>query len=877
MSFFYSATRSEVAKRGAPKAGGRGVIPIATMREMGCAACPRDKSTEAKTHKMRPSGAKSPLVYILGAGPSLLDDREDGHWMDEVGDALYEAFTKRFMNDSVRSNYIVQCYGSSNLLEATECCRNRVIADIEEASPAVVVTVGDTPLRWALQGSDNKGNTLTHRGSPIVSKFGRHVCYVVPLIFPNFKKKKFGVSEYELAFKKDAHFAIRLAHSGGTVLPEPVVYDTDMDAGIELITGEQPGDMRRLERALADLAGLPRLAIDIETNGLRPRGRLNDNHPPGIYTTAVGTFERTVAFPVAMPEQGWSTDREKRQVSDLLGEFLLYSGVKVAHNLAMELEWSEFFYGHKVLRETEWDDTMSMAHTMDERPGTKSLDFQTRRHFGFWLKSIEDIDVTRLAAYPIKRVLRYNGLDTKWTNKLDSHLREHYINADHPDLLAEHQRKVRLAPTLVIAQSIGLPVHMGRVDEKMKAFDAELARLEKAIDRTPEVIKFNQRFGKLVPSNNDQILKLYKEVLKRPEIQVEERDGSIRQTTDEEALSKMPANEVPSAPLFLEHRAVSKLNGTYLIPIKEDRARSALTKRVHSRYDAMKAVTGRLASDDPNIQNFPKRKHKHIREIVVPLPGYEFLACDYGQIEFRVVGMASEDRNLCKACWTGYDVHKFWAERMVAMYAPIKDYIVETFKVDWDEKGLKTLRQEAKNGWVFPQLFGSSVRSCADQLHLPLEVAEDLAAEFWDEFSGVKRWQERLLKNYERNLFVETLGGRKRRGPMTKNEIINMPIQGTATDIVTAAMCAVSERAYEDDIPHLNPVLNVHDDLTYMTPTGERERMVKIIATEMCKHRFDWINVPLVVEVSHGDDWANLEEIAVFRSDVLFNLENPYA
>lgn len=875
MSFFYSATRSAAAKRTAPKAGGRGVIPIATMRQMGCAACPRDKSQEARTPKLRPSGTNNPLIYLLGAGPSAQDDAEDGHWTDAVGDALYDAFGQRFMTDNVRSNYIVQCLGKDALMEATECCRGRIVADIEETRPVVIVTVGDTPLRWVLEGNEASRQTaLIHRGAPIVTKVGRHTCYVLPMIYPNFihKKKKFGVSEYELAFMRDAADAIALAR-GNMPVPEPTVYDGRYDAGVEIITGEQPGDFKRLERALADLQREPSIAVDIESNGLRPRTVPGG---PILATVAVGTFDRVVAFPVYHNEQGWDTDKRRQIVADMLGEFLLHSGTKVAHNLGMELEWFEFYYGHKLLRETEWDDTMSMAHTLDERPGTKSLNFQTRKHFGFWLKDQSPIDSSRIMAYPLKDVLRYNGMDSKWTHKLRDHLYQNYL-LDNPVMLEEHRRKVRLAPTLVITQSIGLPVDEALVDKKMAQFDQELEVLEKRLAKTPEAIKFSRQFGQLQASNNDQILKLYRDVMKRPEVLVEERDGTTRQTTDEEALSKMPPAEVPSAAIILEHRAIAKLNGTYLLPIKEMRALSWMTRRIHSRYDTMRAVTGRLASDDPNIQNFPKRKHKHIREIVVPLPDYEFLACDYGQIEFRVVGMASEDRNLVKACWTGYDVHKFWAERMVDLYPRIKDYIVEVFHVDWDEKGLKTLRQEAKNGWVFPQLFGSSVRSCADQLHLPLDVAEDLAEEFWAEFSGVKKWQERLMKNYERNLYVETLSGRRRRGPMTKNEIINMPIQGTAADIVTTAMCAVSERAYEMDLSYLNPALNVHDDLTYMTPKAERERMVPIIVEEMCKHRYDWINVPLVVEVSHGQDWANLEEIGVFRSDKLFNLDNPFA
>ena len=214
---------------------------------------------------------------------------------------------------------------------------------------------------------------------------------------------------------------------------------------------------------------------------------------------------------------------------------------------------------------------------------------------------------------------------------------------------------------------------------------------------------------------------------------------------------------------------------------------------------------------------------------------------------------------------------------MVDVYPKIKDWIVREFDVDWDEKGAKTLRQEAKNKWVFPQLFGSSPRSCATNLHLPEEVAEKLAKEFWDEFPDVLKWQKRLMQRYEKTLYVETLGGRRRRGPMTRNEIINTPIQGTAADIVLEGMNALSEQSLILDLPDIHPILNVHDDLTEDMADGTLEENIKLVAIEMCRHRFSYINVPLVVEVKVGQRWGDMQEIEVLRSDKLFNLRNPFA
>lgn len=140
----------------------------------------------------------------------------------------------------------------------------------------------------------------------------------------------------------------------------------------------------------------------------------------------------------------------------------------------------------------------------------------------------------------------------------------------------------------------------------------------------------------------------------------------------------------------------------------------------------------------------------------------------------------------------------------------------------------------------------------------------------------MKRWQETVLDGYRKNLYVETLGGRRRRGAMTPNEAINLPIQGTAAEIVCTAMTALSVESEILDDPELQPALNVHDDLTSFLSDQGLMSKIDHIARIMCKPRFDYINVPLVVEASIGPNWADLEEIKVYRSHEMFGTPNPY-
>jgi uracil-DNA glycosylase family 4 len=866
VSFFYNETKTTKKPKAASGKKASAVIPIASLQQLGCSVCQHNDNPDLITPKMEPSGAKSPLIYLLGAAPSEEEDEDNNHWTDKAGDLIYSKFGAKVMRKDVRSNFITQCRGEQTVKEI-ECCRPRIVADIEATEPVVIVTIGDAPFKWV---TGSTSNAIPHRGSVFQVQIGKHVCYCVPTLYPNFvfKKKSFGKSEYELAIEFDVAKALQLASDVESGERKPAkVYRAPYDDGIEIITGNEQGDMGRLERALADLASEKHSALDLETSGLRPYFVKK----PLIYMAAVGTFKRTVAFAIDHPE-GWGTDARRKKVSQLFGEYIMASGRKRVHNLAMELEWLYFIYGEPILWLTEWDDTMAMAHTLDERSGTKGLGIQTLMHFGFDVKKLSNIDVRRMLEYPIKQTLKYNGLDTKWTDKLADHL-EPMVNAENR---REYDRKVRLAPALIATEAKGLPVDFKYAQAMSDKLEDDIDKIEAKLRRTPEIQRFMERKGTFQASNPDHVLYLMDKILGRPEVRVEERGREgYRMTTDEEALSKIPASEVPSAPLVLAHRGASKLKSTYIEPVLGRRI-VCPDGKIRSKYSSMVAETGRLASEDPNVQNFPKRKHKEVRGMIYAPDGHIMAALDYGQIEFRVVGMASEDPELVKACWTGYDVHQFWAQRMVDLYPEIKDYIVEAFEVDWDEKGLKTLRQEAKNGWVFPQLFGSSVRSCAEQLHLPEDVAEDLASEFWDTFRKVKKWQEGLMTKYSKTLYVETLGGRKRRGPMTKNQIINHPIQGTAFDIVGEAMCVLSEQATAEGDAYKQPELNVHDDLTFILPQADHLERIDVIAREMCKPRFDYINVPLIVEASTGPRWHELKEIKVYRSHELFNTPNPY-
>jgi len=151
---------------------------------------------------------------------------------------------------------------------------------------------------------------------------------------------------------------------------------------------------------------------------------------------------------------------------------------------------------------------------------------------------------------------------------------------------------------------------------------------------------------------------------------------------------------------------------------------------------------------------------------------------------------------------------------------------------------------------------------------MPLSVIGPLVDDFWEEFSGIKEWQEELETFYDRYGYVSCLTGRRRRAPISINELINSPIQGTASDITVDAFSRLSRAAWEMEMWQFQARLEVHDELVFQIPKKTFDRDVEFICDYLldCDH-FDFINVPLCVEVSSGPNWFEQKSVMTLFSD----------
>ena len=323
-------------------------------------------------------------------------------------------------------------------------------------------------------------------------------------------------------------------------------------------------------------------------------------------------------------------------------------------------------------------------------------------------------------------------------------------------------------------------------------------------------------------------------------------------STDANALTSLLESHPIVAPL-LQYRELSKLKGTYVdaLPPLVD----ARTGRIHAEFNQMVAVTGRLSSQNPNLQNIPIRSAtgREIRRAFVPGEGYdELLVADYSQIELRVMAHLSGDPGLIAAFTSGEDIHATTA-------AMVWDLPIDA--VD------NTLRSRIK-GMTYGLAYGLSAYGLSQQLGIPPDEARELMDAYFDRFPGVRDYLGGVVDQARVDGFTATLFGRRRylpdlmsdqrqRRQMAERMALNAPIQGTAADIIKLAMIAVAEALGDRDLD-AQLLLQVHDELVCETTTAAADELRDLLRTRM-SGVVD-LAVSLDVDTAQGTSWYAAEK-----------------
>lgn len=309
--------------------------------------------------------------------------------------------------------------------------------------------------------------------------------------------------------------------------------------------------------------------------------------------------------------------------------------------------------------------------------------------------------------------------------------------------------------------------------------------------------------------------------------------------------------------LVLEHREMAKLKSTYTDALRE-RVNPA-TGRVHTSYNQTGAVTGRIASSNPNLQNIPIRTElgRQIRRAFVAARGHRLLAVDYSQIELRVVAHVANDETMIKAFNEDQDIH---ATTAAAVFG------IELESVTADQ------RREAK-AVNFGLIYGMSAFGLTRATDLTLAEAEDFVQVYFERFPGVRNYIDRVRKKAAEEGFTETLLGRRRYFPqLSKNgtpstaqvraraerEAVNSPIQGSAADIIKLAMIALPD-ALEEAGLKAEMLLQVHDELVFEVPTKELTKTAEVVQKVM-RGAYK-LKVPLKTDAKSGLNWEQMKPL----------------
>ena len=508
---------------------------------------------------------------------------------------------------------------------------------------------------------------------------------------------------------------------------------------------------------------------------------------------------------------------------------------KVGQNIKYD---RHVFANHGIVVRGYTQDTLLQSYVLEAHK-PHSLESLAERHLGRKGLSYEDLCGKGAHQIPfgqvdVDRAAQYSGEDSEMTLQVHQTLWPQ-IEADAKlRFVYEHIEM----PTCAVLQRIerhGVLIDAKRLAQQSKDLGERMVALEQEAYALA-----GQPFNLGSPKQIGEILfgKLGLPVVKKT--------ASGAPSTDEEVLEKL-AEDHPLPQRMLEHRSLAKLKGTYTdkLPLMVNPD----TGRVHTNYAQAVAVTGRLASNDPNLQNIPIRtaEGRRVREAFIAPPGHKIVSADYSQIELRLMAHISGDEGMLSAFAAGEDIHRATA--------------AEVFAVPLAEVGPEQ-RRYAKT-INFGLIYGMGAFGLAQSLGIEQKAARDYIDRYFARFAGVRRWMEETKARAAELGYVETLFGRRivlqdikgGNGPRrsaAERQAINAPMQGTAADLIKLAMIAV-QQALDAQQRVTRMVMQVHDELVFEVPEAELAWVKEAVPRLMAG--VAELSVPLLAEVGVGTNW----------------------
>lgn len=440
-----------------------------------------------------------------------------------------------------------------------------------------------------------------------------------------------------------------------------------------------------------------------------------------------------------------------------------------------------------------------------------------------------------MQAVELETIKEYAGEDADITLQLKHAIEPLLHQTSTYELFQEIE--MPLMPVLVSMEIEGVKIDTEALDAYGKQLENEIHRLEDEIYSLA-----GESFNISSPKQLGIILFEKLKISENPRL-----TSTKQYATGEDVLEKL-AHRHPIVEKILDYRELTKLKSTYVDTLPQ--MINPRTQRVHTSYNQAVTATGRLSSNNPNLQNIPVRteRGREIRRAFIPRnPDYILISADYSQIELRIIAHLSGDEAMKEAFRQGLDIHAATASRI--------------FNIPLDQV-TKEQRRTAKSV-NFGIVYGISAYGLSQNLDIAKKEAAAIIEEYFRQYPGIKAYMEKSIAFAREHGYVETIKGRKRYLPdinsananirgFAERNAINAPIQGSAADMIKIAMIRIHQ-ALSEKFPHSYMILQVHDELVFDARKQEAEE-IKIMVKDIMQNAMP-LSIPVVVDINAGENW----------------------
>ena len=587
-------------------------------------------------------------------------------------------------------------------------------------------------------------------------------------------------------------------------------------------------DLKALKAMIVELKNAKYVSIDLETTSVNP-----------MLAEIVGisvSYNKNSAFyiPILYPEKKKNNfgDNDLEVALSIMKEFLEDKEIRiVGQNIKYD---ALILFRHGVKVSNIFLDTMIAAHILNPAARSYKLDALSIEFLNYNMVPIEELigkgkDQITMDLVPLDKISYYAAEDADIVFQLAEIFAPKLEENGQLNFFADIE--MPLIDVLMKMENEGVYVDEDLLNEMSLNIGERLDLLVKEIYNIAEE-EFNI-------NSTQQLAKILFDDLKLTQIK--------KRSTAENVLKEL-VNEHELPELILSYRKLNKLKNTYIDALPASINKN--TKRIHSTFNQTIAATGRLSSTGPNFQNIPIRtvEGREIRKsFIAQQKNWGIFSADYSQIELRIMAHLSEDKELCKAFKDNLDIHDRTASLIYNV--PLDDVQSE-------------MRRTAKV-INFGIMYGAGPFRISQELGISRKAAQEIIKQYFIQYSGIQNYIDDTLSKARSDNYVETILGRRRyvwdvnsenalKKQAAERVAINMPIQGSAAELIKIAMIDI-QKNIENDKLNSKMILQIHDELLFEYPLDEEEHLISMVKKSM--ENAMSLKVPIIVDYGFGKDW----------------------